>query len=302
MQTEKEYQEKGYSSKLSPYPEKKDALYLRPNKIYDIGNALTSSIIIGNCFLCHLVCDKEGNVILKQSSEAKGLIKINNKIITAEKVLLKHEDIIEFESVKFQFEMYFSNGIVKLNCKKLHSYLIQKYPEFTTELQQLENKTASILLYRKGLKEQFDKLDKINKERVERFRDILRDVIEIILDDNPTARFQLKNAALQKEIQQRTVSVTIDTGKSFSMPSLSNKSLQSISTIKPNGKSNSISTQIQPVINNQKEKSVMFSNTLSCVLNFDTTMNEETFEEFRKRHLEKSSNPTEHQSKRSFPQ
>ena len=304
MEKEKEYLEQGYCAKLSPYPEKNSALYLRPNKIYDIGNAPTSSIIIGNIMLCHLICSKEGSIILKQTEEAKGLLKINDKQITSEKVLLKHKDIIQFEKVKFQYEMFFSDGIVRINCVKLHQYLLSKYTEFEKELHELDDKVnkknISIMIYRKGLKELFDKLDKMNKDRIERFRDVLRDVIDIILDENPTNKFEMKNNALQKEIQMKTMSKvcdqTVDVNEMFSNPSTA-----SISSIRT--KNSSVSTQKQqPIINNQKEKSLMFSNTLSCALNFENEDEEESYEQFRKRTFDQSSSSSDYQSKRSLNQ
>ena len=147
--------------------------------------------------------------------------------------------------------MFFSDGIVKLNCVKLHHYLLTKYPEFEKELHELDErvnkKNISIMIYRKGLKELFDKLDKLNKERVERFRDVLRDVIDIILNEHPSIQFQKKNDELQKQIQRKIMTVTVDLGCDFSMPS--NMSISSI-----HGKSNSVATQKQnPVINNEKE-------------------------------------------------
>ena len=284
------YIEKGYCCKLSEYPSLNDGLYIRPNKIYEIGNSPNAAIQIGDILLCHLVCDKEGNVVLQPSKECKDHVKINGIDIKT-KTLLKHHDIIKINNAQFQFHIFFKNGYVKINCKKLHVYLLKKYPLFTKELKELQEKTTSIRIYRKGLRELFQIIEKKQKEKIETYRIMLRDVISILLDENPQQRLNDVFELIEQTKQQQSNCIMID-----SLSSSIHQSSMKVST------DINIHEQINEkrniIVNNEKEKSLSLATTLTCVINCDEHSHNDEQKEICKR--QKLDND-EYQSKRSYP-
>ncbi|KAL7714069.1 FHA domain-containing protein [Entamoeba marina] len=273
---------KGYCCKISYAQNSKDGLYIRPNKIYQIGNQTSAAIQVSgsSTSICTLTCDKEGNVVLEVSPQNKEVIKINN-IEANRKHILYHLDIITIGNGNLHFVSFFNGGQQRLNCKNLHLLLMRRYPSLHQQLLTCQSKMNNLREYRKALREIFASLDKRDKEKIELCRNMFRDVLDIIMDSNPPAKLQLE--CLQNKVD---TSFKLPTTQPFkdNLKSISNQ--QSLTTLTPIKPDQSIH------VHNDKEKSLMTDMNTSFLLNFDETDTVDGFEEYRKRHSNSNSPQT----------
>ncbi|GAB1224491.1 hypothetical protein ENUP19_0204G0001 [Entamoeba nuttalli] len=263
--------EKGYCCKVTRFPQTGDSLYIRPNKIYQVGNIPDAAIQVGDSpvLICTLVCDKEANVVIETNPKTSDIVKVND-IVMKKKQLLNHLDIITIGSGQLQFLSFFNNGRVRLNCKNLHCLLLHNYPIFEKELKSIEGKTTSLREYRKGLRNIFIELDKKDKDKIQKCREMFKEVLNIVMDDNPPAKLQIECLKAGIDIRNKYVTISND----------DNNSTEQLKTpvIKP-------SSQRQIKMNHNKEKSTLVDTTASILLNFDENEDDD-FEEFRKHQLQ----------------
>ncbi|ELP86587.1 hypothetical protein EIN_162210 [Entamoeba invadens IP1] len=284
--------ERGYCCKISRFssPTSENSLYIRPNKIYQLGSDKSSAIQLddANGVVCTFTCDKEANVVMDVNPNTTETIKINNKVVP-NKNRLNHLDVISVGGGRLQFFSFFNNGKVKMNIGVLHRFLIFKYPHFKEELNTIEAHTQNMREYRKALKSLFDALDKKDKDRVNKFREVLRTVLTIIMDDNPPGKLQLeclkcgfdtryniqKTPSMPKSavVSVNTLGTPLDTN--LELPTTEKKSVTSESSAAPTR--NSIAFNFFE----QKDKSMMVDTNASVLLNFDNIDDGDEYEEFK---------------------
>ena len=111
-------------------------------------------------------------------------------------------------------------------------------------------------MYRKGLREIFEKLDKKNKEVIESYRVLLREVIDIVTDSHPQEKLKSLNDQLEEELRQKNITIDINP-----IPQDESKS---VSSIKISGDLSS-----NHIINNDHEKSLSLASTFSCMIDMN---------------------------------
>ena len=185
-----------YQIKLYQHPEA-ETLYLRSNKIYQIGNSAKYSIEIGDDHIGQIICDKDGTVIIERNQTSKNQIYVNEDKVYNQ-CLLSHKDIITIANEHFQFFSYFHNQQNNLNCSKLHELLLLKYPQLHNELSLIQRSSFnSYKQYKLSLTSIWKSIEHQSEEKKECCKEMFSTVLSIIKDDDPLTKYQFEKLKLK---------------------------------------------------------------------------------------------------------
>ncbi|KAL7715106.1 FHA domain-containing protein [Entamoeba marina] len=184
---------KGYFCKICHMPDDGKSLFIRPNKTYVVGDSPSSHIRVNSQSesIFQLTCDEDLKVVIDVVPSNTETVKINN-VEVRRKQVLNHLDTITVGNGNIQFYSYFNNTTIRLNCKNLHSLLLQQFPLFKQHFESIKDKTANLKDYSKGLKEILSKTSKINQENYTLCNDICKSFLAIVMNDNPPDKLNME--------------------------------------------------------------------------------------------------------------
>lgn len=188
--------QKGYYFQIKRYEQEKgETLYLRPNKIYQIGNSKEYSIEIGNDHIGQIECNENGRIIITKDSLSGDQILVNGENISQHinGCLLSHKDVITISNIHFIFYSYFHNPQINIKSTELHQFLLSNYKILYNELSLIQRDSFnSFNKYKYALTSLWKSIENQSEEKQNECIKMFESILTILHDDNPLGKLQIE--------------------------------------------------------------------------------------------------------------